>query len=83
MIGGGRCASLVPIMFTIGAPGQPPQQMKFLMNQVLVKRKAVGNYRASCPYPRLRNNFGEVLIRHRVARSLTTMLICFVLAAAI
>jgi len=26
----------VPIMFTIGAPGQPPQQMRFLMNQTLV-----------------------------------------------
>jgi hypothetical protein len=27
-------------MFTIGAPGQPPQQMKFLMNQVLVKTQS-------------------------------------------
>lgn len=26
----------VPIMFTIGPPGQPPQQTRFLMNQVLV-----------------------------------------------
>ena len=40
MIGDGRCANLVPIMFTIGAPGQPPQQMKFLMNQVLVKTQS-------------------------------------------
>jgi ketosteroid isomerase-like protein len=27
----------VPIIFTIGAAGQPSQQMRFLMNQVLVK----------------------------------------------
>jgi hypothetical protein len=27
-------------MFKIGAPGQPPQQMKFLMNQVLVKTQS-------------------------------------------
>lgn len=26
----------IPIMFTIGPPGQPPQQTRFLMNQVLV-----------------------------------------------
>jgi ketosteroid isomerase-like protein len=26
----------VPIIFTIGAPGQPPQQMRFLMNQLFV-----------------------------------------------
>jgi ketosteroid isomerase-like protein len=27
----------VPIIFTTGAAGQPPQQMRFLMNQMLVK----------------------------------------------
>jgi hypothetical protein len=27
-------------MFKIGAPGKPPQQMKFLMNQVLVKTQS-------------------------------------------
>ena len=33
-----RVAQLyVPILFTIGAPGQPAQQMRFLINQVLVK----------------------------------------------
>jgi hypothetical protein len=37
MIGDGVAQLYVPIMFTIGAPGQPPQQTKFLMNQVLVK----------------------------------------------
>jgi hypothetical protein len=37
MVGDGVAEVYVPIMFTIGAPGQPPQQTKFLMNQVLVK----------------------------------------------
>jgi ketosteroid isomerase-like protein len=37
MLGEGVAQIYVPIMFTIGAPGQPPQQTKFLMNQVLVK----------------------------------------------
>jgi hypothetical protein len=27
----------MPIAFTVGAPGQPAQQTRFLMNQVLVK----------------------------------------------
>src|SRR5271167_1674806 len=35
---GDRAAQIyVPIMFTIGAPGQPAQSTRFLMNQVLVK----------------------------------------------
>lgn len=37
MIGDGVAQIYVPIMFTIGAAGQPPQQTRFLMNQVLVK----------------------------------------------
>lgn len=37
MIGDGVAQIYVPILFTIGAPGQPPQQTKFLINQVLVK----------------------------------------------
>jgi ketosteroid isomerase-like protein len=37
MIGDGVAQIYVPILFTIGAAGQPPQQTKFLMNQVLVK----------------------------------------------
>jgi ketosteroid isomerase-like protein len=37
MVGDGVAQLYVPITFTIGAPGQPPQQTKFLMNQVLVK----------------------------------------------
>jgi len=37
MIGDGVAQIYVPIIFTIGAVGQPPQQTRFLMNQVLVK----------------------------------------------
>ena len=37
MIADGVAQIYVPIMFTIGAPGQAPQQMRFLMNQVLAK----------------------------------------------
>jgi hypothetical protein len=37
MIGDGGAQIYVPILFTVGVAGQPPQQTKFLMNQVLVK----------------------------------------------
>lgn len=37
MIGDNGAQIYVPIIFTIGAPSQSPQQTKFLMNQVLVK----------------------------------------------
>jgi len=37
MLGEGVAQVYVPIMFTIGTPGQSPQQTKFLMNQVLVR----------------------------------------------
>ena len=37
MVGDSVAQLYVPIMFTIGAPGQSPQRTKFLMNQVLVK----------------------------------------------
>ena len=40
MIGDSVAQVYVPIMFTIGAAGQPPQQAKFLMNQVLVKTQS-------------------------------------------
>jgi ketosteroid isomerase-like protein len=40
MIGDGIAQVYVPIMFTIGAAGQPSQETKFLMNQVLVKTQA-------------------------------------------
>jgi hypothetical protein len=36
MISDGVAQIYIPIIFTIGAAGQPPQQTKFLMNQVLV-----------------------------------------------
>lgn len=37
LFGDGVAQIYVPIIFTIGAAGQPPQQTRFLMNQVLVK----------------------------------------------
>jgi ketosteroid isomerase-like protein len=37
MMGDGVAQIYVPIIFTIGTAGQPPQQARFLMNQVLVK----------------------------------------------
>jgi hypothetical protein len=37
MIADGVAQVYVPINFTIGAAGQPPQQTRFLMDQVLVK----------------------------------------------
>jgi ketosteroid isomerase-like protein len=40
MIGDGVAQVYVPIVFTIGAPGQQPQQTKFLLNQVLIKTQA-------------------------------------------
>jgi ketosteroid isomerase-like protein len=41
----------VPIMFTIGAAGQPPQQTKFLMNQVLVKTQDGWRVSSILPIP--------------------------------
>jgi ketosteroid isomerase-like protein len=41
----------VPIMFTIGAPGQPPQQTRFLMNQVLVKTQSGWRVSSILPIP--------------------------------
>ena len=37
MLGTDTAQVFVPIVFTIGAPGQPAQPTRFLMNQVLVK----------------------------------------------
>jgi ketosteroid isomerase-like protein len=37
MLADGVAQIYVPIIFTMGAAGQPPQQTRFLMNQVLVK----------------------------------------------
>ena len=51
MIGDGVAQVYVPIMFTIGAPGQPPQETKFLMNQVLVKTQADWRVSSILPIP--------------------------------
>ena len=37
MLGEGAAEVFVPILFSIGARGQPTQETRFLMNQVLVK----------------------------------------------
>ena len=37
MLANGVAQIYVPITFTIGAPGQSPQQTRFLMNQIIVK----------------------------------------------
>jgi ketosteroid isomerase-like protein len=49
MIGDGAAQIYVPINFTIGAPGQQPQAMRFLMNMVLTK--AEGGWRVSSILP--------------------------------
>jgi hypothetical protein len=49
MIGDGVAQVYVPIIFTIGAPGQPPQQTRFLMNQLIVKTP--GGWRVSTILP--------------------------------
>ncbi len=51
MIGEGAAQVYVPIMFTIGATGQPPQQTKFLMNLVLVKTQAGWKVSTILPIP--------------------------------
>jgi ketosteroid isomerase-like protein len=51
MIGEGVAQVYVPIMFTIGATGQPPQQAKFLMNLVLVKAQAGWKVSSILPIP--------------------------------
>lgn len=37
MLGSDAAQLFVPIVFTIGAPGEPAQPIRFLMNHVLVK----------------------------------------------
>lgn len=51
MIGEGVAQIFVPIVFTIGPPGQPPQQTKFLMNQVLVKTPSGWRVSSILPIP--------------------------------
>jgi len=51
MIGNGVAQVYVPIMFTIGAAGQPPQETKFLMNQVLLKTQDGWKISSILPIP--------------------------------
>jgi len=49
MIGEGAAQIYAPILFTISPAGQPPQQTRFLMNQVLVRTP--GGWRVSSILP--------------------------------
>jgi ketosteroid isomerase-like protein len=51
MVGDGVAQVYVPILFTIGAPAQSPQQTKFLMNQVLVKTQSGWRVSSILPIP--------------------------------
>jgi ketosteroid isomerase-like protein len=51
MVGDGVAQLYVPIMFTIGAAGQPPQPAKFLMNLVLVKTQSGWRVSSILPIP--------------------------------
>ena len=51
MIGDGVAQIYVPIIFTIGAPGQPSQQTRFLMNLVLVKTPSGWRVSSILPIP--------------------------------
>lgn len=49
MLGNSAAQLYVPIMFTIGAAGQPAQPTRFLMNQILVK--TAGGWKVSSILP--------------------------------
>jgi ketosteroid isomerase-like protein len=51
MIGDSVAQIYVPIIFTIGAPGQSPQQTRFLMNQVLVETLSGWRVSSILPIP--------------------------------
>src|SRR6266849_4678755 len=51
MIGDRATQIYVPIMFTIGAPGQSAQTTRFLMNQVLVKTPSGWRVSSLLPIP--------------------------------
>jgi ketosteroid isomerase-like protein len=51
MISGDVAQVYVPITFTIGAAGQPSQQIKFLMNQLLVKTPSGWKVSGILPIP--------------------------------
>jgi hypothetical protein len=54
MLSGGAAQLYVPITFAIGAAGQPAQQTKFLMNQVLVKTPVGWRVSSILPFRRQR-----------------------------
>ena len=51
MIGDAAAQIYVPIVFTIGAPGQQAQQVRFLFNQVLVKTPSGWKVSSILPIP--------------------------------
>jgi ketosteroid isomerase-like protein len=51
MIGEGVAQIYAPILFTIAAAGQPPQQTRFLMNQVLVRTPGGWKVSSILPMP--------------------------------
>jgi ketosteroid isomerase-like protein len=53
MNGDGAAQIYVPIIFAIGAGGQPPQQTRFLMNMVLVKTSDGWRVSSILPIPAL------------------------------
>ena len=51
MLGDGAAQVYIPITFAIGPAGQPAQQTKFLMNQVLIKTAAGWKVSSILPVP--------------------------------
>jgi ketosteroid isomerase-like protein len=51
MLGEGTAQLFVPVLFSIGAPGQAPQSTRFLLNQVLVKTPTGWKVSAILPIP--------------------------------
>jgi ketosteroid isomerase-like protein len=51
MIGDGAAQIYMPINFTIGAPGQQPQSMRFLMNMVLARTPGGWKVSSILPIP--------------------------------
>jgi ketosteroid isomerase-like protein len=51
MLGEGTAQVFVPILFSIGPRGQPAQQTRFLMNQVLVKTSGGWKVASILPIP--------------------------------
>src|SRR5687768_2595515 len=51
MLGDNAAQRFVPIVFSVGAPGQAPQTTRFLMSQVFVKLPAGWKVSAILPIP--------------------------------